>query len=169
VGLHDRLIGSRRSRTTPDSPEPRPSQTSSDPPAARMVSASGDVALLDGDRLVQVVGESHYQDALAQICEGKTELGHHRPVTAVLHPEPENEYDRNAVAILVAGVKVGYLAREDASALHTQLVQIAHEHGCPAACRGEIVGGWRRSGGDEGHFGIRLFFNRSPLHIAGAK
>src|SRR6266511_90440 len=142
MGLRERLF---RSRRTAHDATSTPTSTELDATVTDSTPAHKDIVLLEGTRLVQAVGESDYQDALARICGGKTEAGHHRPVTAMLSPEPDNPYDSNAVAVLVEGLKVGHLAREDASALHTQLVRIAQEHGCSVACRGEIVGGWHRS------------------------
>src|SRR4051794_17829746 len=68
-----------------------------------------------GETRVAVVGESHYQRELAAIAGPKRVRGVQVGVRAVLVPEPDNEYDRNAVAIYVNGRgKVGYLGRDDA-------------------------------------------------------
>lgn len=58
-----------------------------------------------------IVGESHYQAALAHIAEGRDEGFH---CTARLKPEPNNPHDRYAVAVFIGRRKVGYLAGYDA-------------------------------------------------------
>ena len=44
----------------------------------------------DGSYRVEVVGESHYQEALEAICGGRTEEGARQECTATLVPEPTN-------------------------------------------------------------------------------
>ena len=56
--------------------------------------------------LVDVVGESHYQSALAAICGPRSEVGEYREVTARLMLEDNNQYDANAVAVQIDGRKV---------------------------------------------------------------
>lgn len=57
-------------------------------------------------RFVEIVGESHYQDALSAIAGGKTHDGHQLPVHARLIPEDGNPFDPNAVRIEIQGKKV---------------------------------------------------------------
>jgi len=64
-----------------------------------------------GDEWMAVVGESFYGDALDRVTGGG--VGIHE-VTAHLVREPENQYDRNAIAVVVDGSKVGHLSRENA-------------------------------------------------------
>jgi hypothetical protein len=63
-----------------------------------------------------VVGESHYLPALRKIARqlGGGPQGESM-TTAVLAPEPQNEYDPHAVAVAIDGATVGYLPREDAA------------------------------------------------------
>lgn len=111
---------------------------------------------LRGGSEVPIVGESHYQHALSRICGGKSHDGHHRGCIAALVREPDNEYDRHAVAVQIDAEKVGYLSRDDAKAYAPVLDRLAGD-GCVGACDAEIRGGWNRGGGDEGHFGVMLF------------
>jgi HIRAN domain len=71
-------------------------------------------ARLSDDGRVEVVGESHHQDALVAIT-GRTEFVDvlHECV-ALLIPEPSNPHDPNAVAVHIEGHHVGYLSREEA-------------------------------------------------------
>lgn len=61
---------------------------------------------------VDVVGESHYSDAiraaLPALSQGRAEVR----VTAELVPEPQNRHDPNAVRVQVGSRCVGYLARD---------------------------------------------------------
>lgn len=103
-----------------------------------------------GEYDFDVVGESFYQDALDEICGGKTDEGHDLECTAILQPEPENPYDPNAVAVYIDGLKVGHLDRANARAMTTK------NPGMTFAARAMIVGGWLRRNGSEGHYGVRL-------------
>lgn len=101
----------------------------------------------------EVVGESHYQTALAAICGRQSVDGHDLKTVATLAREPSNAFDRNAVMVSVGGRQVGYLPREQAERVGRQLI----EAGLPfVECMARIQGGWRRDDDDEGHFGIRL-------------
>ncbi|XVV01821.1 HIRAN domain-containing protein [Actinosynnema sp. CA-248983] len=88
----------------------------------------------------EVVGESHYTEALSGLA-GKTRTGE-RETLAELRPEPHNSYDRNAVQVVVEGQVVGYLPREAAAEYHQPLKAI----GRPAACRARLW--WSRERGD---------------------
>lgn len=96
-----------------------------------------------------IVGESYYQDALSRICGGKREDGHEHYCTAHLVAEPDNPYDRNAVAVYIEGHKVGHIPRAAAPRMAKSL------RGQTAAVDAVIVGGWRRAD-DEGSFGVKL-------------
>lgn len=122
-----------------------------------------DVHLLGGKRTVNAVGESHYQKELNRICGGKVRDGHHLPVIATLVPEPRNPHDPNAVGVIVNGLKVGHLDRKKAAALQRPIIETAASRGKPVGCRALIVGGWDRGRNDQGHFGIKLYFNDKEL------
>jgi len=66
---------------------------------------------LAGGELINVAGESHYQDALRELAawDGAEDL--RRETVAALVPEPENPHDRNAVRVEIEGRLVGYLPR----------------------------------------------------------
>jgi hypothetical protein len=67
--------------------------------------------------LVEVVGESHYQNGLERVCGGRTCDDVEKFCTASLVLEAPNLYDRNAVRIDTLGETVGYLSRDRAKAL----------------------------------------------------
>jgi len=102
------------------------------------------------DYPIEVVGESHYQDALATIAGGRDEEGVELEMPAELVPEADNPFDDNAVAVMIRGRKVGHLARDEAKVYRKKIGRK------PLACAALITGGWDRGEGDRGHFGVRL-------------
>lgn len=119
--------------------------------------------LFPGDTEVFVVGESNYQGALNEICGGKCPEGHRREDVAILAPEPDSPYDGNAVAVLVQGMKVGYLDRPTAKTLQPGIIRQQRRIGKPVAVPALINGGWDRGAGDEGHYGVRLYIARADF------
>jgi hypothetical protein len=99
------------------------------------------VRLLGGSEGLEVVGESHYQAALWEICGGVEGERVRYPVEAVLVPEPENIHDGNAIAVHIDGHKVGHFARETAAEYVGGLCQLMAEGGCHVALLGVVVGG----------------------------
>lgn len=89
-----------------------------------------------GNDSIEVKGESFYQKSLRKVV---TELGH--TVEATLLPEPDNEFDANAVGVWVAGLKVGHLSRQDAVTYHSAIAELMHREGRPVAVEGRIFGG----------------------------
>lgn len=119
----------------------------------------------DEDDVVDVVGESHYQSHLNATAGGKKRDSQRVEVAAVLVPEPNNKKDPNAIQVWVNGAPIGYLSRADALAMKATTTKLWNE-GSLGYCNGIIVGGWKR-GGDEGHYGVKLFlseenFQRPP-------
>jgi hypothetical protein len=104
---------------------------------------------------VEVVGESYHQSELETICGGRTASGAHEYVTALLVLDDANPYDSQAVKVVVSGYQVGHLSREGARAYRRMLSNEGHPRAA-ANCAALIVGGWERSNGDRGHFGVRL-------------
>lgn len=109
----------------------------------------------DGRYSVDAVGESNYQDALEKVVGGRRPRGVDKRVTAELVPEDDNPYDSKAVAVLIDGLKVGYLSRGQA-----RIFRAEAGDGLKSAkrilCRGRIRGGWNRGPRDQGHFGVTL-------------
>jgi hypothetical protein len=83
-----------------------------------------------------VAGESHYQEALRAIAgDGEVRMD----TEAHLIPEPENEYDPNAVRVEIGGHKVGYLPRDLAPAWGPRLAELASRKRV-GGCEATIVG-----------------------------
>ena len=108
-----------------------------------------------GDYEVDVVGESHYQDALERICDGRTDESAEKYVDAALILEDDNRHDRKAVRVDIEGRTVGYLSREFARSYRDRLKQAGHPD-LVGICKAVIVGGWDRGKRGRGHFGVRL-------------
>lgn len=101
-----------------------------------------------------IVGESHYQNALSIICNGKTIDGHRKTVIAYLVCEDNNPYDNKAIRVDIDGMTVGYLNRQFAMEYRERLNEAGYSR-ITMACNALIVGGWLR-GKDEGHFGVKI-------------
>lgn len=106
---------------------------------------------------MDVAGESNYQNELERICGGHSRFGHATEIDALLVREPNNPFDEKAVSIRIRKRLVGYLPREQAARVTSQMIQDGIER---ATCGAKIVGGWRTNQHDEGHFGVRLAIPR---------
>ncbi len=71
-----------------------------------------------GDYVVDIVGESHYVDALKRAKQGAEKDGSKNVVTTVLVREPDNKFDKNAIQVCAVVNEemepVGYLSRNTA-------------------------------------------------------
>ena len=104
-----------------------------------------DVFLMDGVGRcwLAAVGESYYQPALwAAVGSDPHNTPFDYPVVAVLIADPNNKYDRNAIAVYVhGGGQVGHLSREDAIAYGPHMKELARRSsGKAIACNAVIVG-----------------------------
>jgi HIRAN domain-containing protein len=121
MGLLDRLRRSSMQR------EPR---------GGAAAGGSVQAAYFEGDESLEVKGESFYQDSLWRVV---AEIGREAP--AILQPEPDNEFDPNAVSVWVAGLKVGHLGRDDAAIYQRAIQRLMKEAGQPVAVSARIFGG----------------------------
>jgi len=108
-----------------------------------------------GEYDAPIVGESHYQRVLEEICVGRSEEGVEKYVDATLVLEDSNPHDNMAVRIDIEGKTVGYLSRDDARSYRQRLKEDGHPS-LTGVCSAVIRGGWDRGGGDVGHFGVFL-------------
>lgn len=99
----------------------------------------------------EVVGESHYQEALDHIAGGKTLDGHELIVDARLVFEDDNPHDNKAVQVWIGAEPVGHLPRGVARAFRRD----APPNTRVFLCRARIVGGWR-DGRRSGYYGVQL-------------
>jgi hypothetical protein len=131
------------------------------PPAATTHVESLEATLYTGRETLEVVGESHYQDALWRIVGGRTPNPVRYETYAVLLPDHENQHDPNAIQVLINGVPVGHLSREDAAAYRPGLLQLMETSANGlVALYAVIVGGGPRPDGI-GYLGV--FMDHDPI------
>jgi len=111
------------------------------------------LTFLPGRRLVNVAGESHYQEALSGLTGADGAEPVRREFEAVLEPEPDNAHDPNAVRVLISDNHVGYLPRAEAAAYGPMLARLA-ERGRLGACEAMVSG---RGGSERGTPNIGVF------------
>lgn len=103
----------------------------------------------------EIVGESHSQGALAELAGEHGTRGAETRHRATLLLEDSNPYDPKAVAVIIAGKPVGYLAREDARSYRRRLGQKQLSN-TNATCDAIIVGGGTRRNGEKLFYGVKL-------------
>ena len=109
----------------------------------------------DGEYGYEIVGTSHYQEALRTICGGLNKNGHNLKRTAYLVHDANNKYDKRAIAVLVEGRLIGHLSKRDAPDYYDYLAK--HElFKANIRSPAQIVGGWDRGPEHTGLFGVRL-------------
>ena len=80
-------------------------------------------ALDSGGYEYEVVGESFQRENLLKLIRADEAFDSGQIVaTAVLEPEPTNEFDSTAVKVVVEGVQVGYIAASD-SGVVTEMIK----------------------------------------------
>ena len=104
---------------------------------------------------LEVVGESNYQDALEEICGGRTEEGHDKIFDALLIPDDQNPHDKKAIRVEILGHVVGFLSRENARQFRLRMKE-AGFHGHALKLKARIRGGWDRGDDHEGLFGVTV-------------
>lgn len=106
-----------------------------------------EAALLEGHEDLEVVGESYRQTNLLLVVGMRQRLGRARTdVYAMLLAEDGNPHDPDAVSVWIDGHMVGYLTRDQASAL-PGLLAAQEREGKPIALEGAIVKGAMRGEG----------------------
>jgi hypothetical protein len=125
-----------------------------------------EATLYPGDDPLEVVGESHYQDALWRIVGGCRRDPVRYATEAVLEPELDNAYDPNAIKVLIDGALVGYLSRADAAAFGPGLLRLMEASPTGrVALEAAIVGGGPRADGI-GFLGVFLDHDPADFGLA---
>jgi HIRAN domain-containing protein len=119
-----------------------------------------EATLYSGNDRLEVKGESFYQENLRRVV---AELG--RDLPALLVPEPDNEYDRNAVSVWAGGLKVGHLSREDAAVYQPAIARLIQQEGKPLAMKSRIFGGEK----DKPSLGIWLLHDREDFGLTSVR
>ncbi len=153
------VVGHEKSGVSePPSLTPQPSRSSSGRHYYRnsMPAWLADHPIIGGDSFFtfEVAGASFYQDALEMIVGGRKDASVYFRTIALLSSEPDNEHDKNAIAVRINGMTVAHIKREHNILLREQLSEIGI---CgDVQCRAMIAGGWDRGSGNRGNFGVRL-------------
>jgi hypothetical protein len=105
----------------------------------------------DGKFGFPIVGESHYQAELGEIARARGDDLSRRLVAALLVPEPNNFFDRHAVAVQIDKRTVGYLSFQSGPVLLKALADGKFD--C-AACAAAVFGPPARGRG--GEFRVKL-------------
>jgi len=134
------------------------------PPVVRHVAAA---QVLEGPHDLEVVGESHYQEAIVRV------LGLRNPptapirvdISAMLVAEVDNPYDANAISVWINGQKVGHLSRADARRYRAGLQMLERSVGGPIALRGVIAGGGPRDDDERSLLGVFLRHDRAHFGL----
>jgi len=124
----------------------------------RLLGKQAEPIVLSGGNELEVVGESFYVDSFDRIAR-KHGADRGIQVVAVLEAEPNNQYDPNAVAVKVDGLKVGHLDRKIAARFQPAVIRLTKEHGQPIGLRG-VIG---RGHGPDGFYSITLDHNPSDF------
>jgi len=103
----------------------------------------------------EIVGESHYQNAIAKVAGPKSSAGCKVETTAQLVFNDGNAHDLNAIGVLLDGRVAGFVPRDQAAAMRAAILRINPDER-PVICRAKIVGGWLSDDGDEGAYGVKL-------------
>lgn len=102
------------------------------------------VVKLEREGYCAVVGESYYQNALrATRATCKRGPEGRLTFTAILVAEPDNPYDRNAIAVHSSRGKLGHLSRENARAYRPVMEEVKRLGFDGAACEAYLTGGQR--------------------------
>jgi hypothetical protein len=135
------------------------------PPAAARVQTA-EATLYSGDETLEVVGESHYQEALWRIVGGRRNDPVRYETHAVLLPDPANHYDPDAIEVRINGTLVGYLSREDAGAYRPGLLRLMETSANRlVALHAVIVGGGPRPN-SIGYLGVFLDHDPADFGLA---
>lgn len=156
MGLFSWLRGGKKQ--TPPRSEKVSSPGLNSPPvhtkiATSPVTSKAQISWRDGSFPMEVVGESHYQQALISICGKHNRDGHEKEFVAIIALDPSNPHDANAVVVNILNNVVGYLPKEQAQRVGAQMRE---EDLQTVTCRAKVRGGWRTNQHDEGSYGVRL-------------
>lgn len=123
----------------PTGPSQMPTQLSAEDAGRQRISLTGGRGFW-----FDVVGESNYQGTLRSVDNGRLEQGGGDVViVCLIVPDPENQYDRNALAVHAEGYgRVGYFQRDEASGRYLALGEKLRATGAVGVCEGRLIGGW---------------------------
>jgi hypothetical protein len=104
--------------------------------------------------VIEVVGESHYQESFEKTVGDRWAGGVYWHTVAQLFFVDDNEHDANAIGVMVDGRPVGHIPASEAPALRSEILAINPDR-LPVFCKGEIIGGFVK-GKKRGSYGLTL-------------
>lgn len=108
----------------------------------------------------EVVGESRYQKELNHLEKyDQREFDY-----TTLWLEDYNEYDKNAVAVVIEGDTIGYLSRRNAIAYRQKITELGYPDSI-GACYSKLIGGHILDNGEKASFGVVLDLDIDNLVI----
>lgn len=105
---------------------------------------------------INVAGESFYPESFAALVGQRRDEAVNIEARAQLVLQDDNPHDKLAVKVTIAGHQVGHLRRDAARAFRRAVRYGPLAEHETFECAALICGGWDRSDGDAGHFGVRL-------------
>ena len=98
------------------------------------------------------MGTSHHQDLLRQLAGDALSRREHVAFTALIVPEPENQHDPNAIAVVAEGLgSIGYFGRRDAVRYRVMAEELQRRNAI-GVCEAFLTGGWS----NEVSIGVKL-------------
>lgn len=156
MGIFRKLLGGSSAPPAPRSGSQDTGHNPPPPPFDLPVEMKWTSRTVAGRATINVVGEGFRQDAFERAVGPKTVDGATvRAVTVQLVRDVGNPYDPNAVAVYLGREHVGFVPADEATAWAV-LIAALNSAGLPAACHGEVTGGWHRPG-DVGHYGLVFY------------
>jgi hypothetical protein len=111
----------------------------------------------EATELVEVVGESIHQRDLETLAGGRRQRS--ARVDTVAGLEPERGVAAGTVDVTIRSCPVGHLTQADGDRYRRLVEMTIRTHG-EATCPAQIRGGWSRTHGDCGRFGVVLWLPR---------
>lgn len=109
-----------------------------------------------GEFEFEIVGESFYQSALAALASSYDQVSLKNSVfKAMLVPDDNNKYDKQAVRVDINGLTVGHLSKDDARSFRRRLSS-KKKSKAVSSCDAIITGGFLKKDGSRAHFGVKL-------------
>lgn len=152
MGLLARILGREKRPQNPTDPQ---TFTPTHAPAAGHGPPRIDLA-----EDVEVAGETYYDQAFSHVfTRAGRPNGGQVTRTAELHPEPHNQFDRHAVAVVIDGVRVGFVPADLSPRIQPAALQHRQTTGQPLTVPANV---WARYDFGQWQARVTLLFVSSP-------
>lgn len=125
------------------------------------------ILISEGEALLMAVGESYDQRQahLWAAVGAQTEQSIFHATTALLKPDTENPYDRNAISVYIGGHEIGYVPKDTAAVLQGPLISKMTETGRDIGLEGAIAGGGFGTDGRRYLLGVFLRYEPDDFNL----